>query len=328
MRLTSIKRWATIALAGLGALTMAPVQAAADFPTQPIRLVLSYPPGGVMDPVARLMAPHLSQELGQPVVVENRPGASGTIGAAYASRATPDGHTILFAPNGVSLHPVTMKSFAGYDVRTDLESVSLVASGPYLLVANANFPVNTVEELVEYVKQNPDKVFYGTAGTASPLHLLTEMFNHSAGIHMTHVPYQGNGPVVKALLSGEIQVGFDTIPGAKALVEAGRLKVLAVTTKKRNTSMPDVPTLEESGIKNVSAELWQGFFLPKGTPEPIIQRWNEAILKVLQVPEVKERMNGFGFDIEGSTPQALADRIDHEVGQWEAVVKRANIALQ
>ena len=325
MLLKTMRACAAAVVAGLISLSL-PAQADDKFPSQPIRLVLSYPPGGVMDPVARLLAPHLADELGQPVVVENRPGASGTIGAAYVSRAKPDGYTILFAPNGVSLHPVTMKKIAGYDVRTDLQSVSLVASGPYLLVVSAKFPVNSVPELIDYVKKNPGKVFYGTAGTASPLHLLTELFGHAAGINMTHVPYQGNGPVVKALLSNEIQVGFDTIPGARALAEAGRLKILAVTTTKRNASLPDTPTLEESGV-DVDASLWQAFFLPKGTPRPIVDRWNAAILKVLRIPEVRERMNGYGFDLEGTTPEALARQIDREVKQWEDVVKRSNIAL-
>lgn len=325
MLLKTMRACAAVILTGLISMS-APAQAEDNFPSQPIRLVLSYPPGGVMDPVARLLAPHLAAELGQPVVVENRPGASGTIGAAYVSRVKPDGYTILFAPNGVSLHPVTMKAIAGYDVRTDLQSVSLVASGPYLLVVSEKFPVNSVPELIDYVKKNPGKVFYGTAGTASPLHLLTELFGHAAGITMTHVPYQGNGPVVKALLSNEIQVGFDTIPGARALADAGRLKILAVTTPERNSSLPDTPTLKESGV-DVEALLWQAFFLPKDTPRPIVDRWNAAILKVLQIPEVRERMKGYGFDLEGTTPEVLANQINHEVKQWQDVVERSNIAL-
>jgi tripartite-type tricarboxylate transporter receptor subunit TctC len=323
---TKLRQWSLAALMGMGALGA--VHAQESFPSQPIKLVLSYPPGGVMDPVARLLAPYLSKELGQPVVVENRAGASGTVGARYVARSKSDGHTILLAPNGVSLHPVTLRETAGYDVRTDLTSVSLIASGPYLLVVNRDVPANSVQDLVKHVQKNPGKVFYGTAGVASPLHLLTELFNHSAGVNMTHVPYQGNGPVVKALTGGEIQVGFDTIPGARALTDSGRLKILAVTTKQRNSAMPEVPTLEESGVTGVEAELWQGFFLPKDTPAPIVQRWNAAILKALKVPEVKQRMADFGFDLVGSTPEQLRARIDREIAQWERVVKTANIDLK
>ena len=297
------------------------------FPSQPIRLVLPYPAGGVTDPVARLMAPHLSKELGQPVVVENRPGASGTIGSAYVAKAKNDGYTILFAPNGVSLQPVTMKATVGYDILTDLTAVSLVAAGPYVLTVNRDISVNSVSELIAYVKRNPGKVFYGTAGTASPLHLLTELLNHAAGIAMTHVPYQGNGPVVKALLSGEIQVGFDTIPGAKALADSGRLRMLAVTTKQRNSALPAVPTLEEAGVKGVDADLWLGFFLPKNTPRPIVDKWHAAILKVLLVPELKERLALLGFDVVGSTPEQLTSLIVREIAQWENVVKISKIAL-
>ncbi len=327
------KIWGVAALMGLASIaSLAPLQASAqtpdNFPSQPIKLVLSYPPGGVVDPVARLLGPHLSKELGQPVIIENRTGASGTIGAAYVGRAKPDGYTILLAPNGVTLHPVTMKATAGYDVRKDLTSVSLIVSGPYVLTVNRDLPATNVRELVDYAKRNPGKVFYGTAGVASPLHLLTELFNNAAGTTMTHVPYQGNGPVVKALLGGEIQVGFDTIPGARALADSGRLRMLAVTTPKRNPALPDVPTLEESGVKGLEADLWQGFFLPKGTPKPIVDRWNAAILKALAIPEVKEKMTGFGFEIVGSSPEQLEKRINNEIAQWENVVKTANIDLK
>lgn len=297
------------------------------FPSQPIKLTLSYPPGGVMDPVARLLAPYLSEHFKVPVVVENRAGAAGTIGAAYVARAKPDGHTILLAPNGVSLHPVTAKATAGYDVRTDLTSVSLIAEGPYLLTVNAKVPARTVQELVQHVKDKPGQVFYGTAGVASPLHLLTELFNGAAGTDMTHVPYQGNGPVVKALVGGEIQVGFDTIPGARALTEAGHLRVLAVTTKNRNPALPDVPTLEESGVRGVEAVMWLGFFLPRNAPEPLVKRWHEAIVATLQHPEVKSRMAEFGFEIVGSSPEALRSRIEREIVQWERVVRTSNIKL-
>lgn len=319
--------WGALML-GLSSVSSAQGQAESSFPSQPIKLVLNYPPGGVVDPVARLLAPHLSRELGQPVVVENRAGASGTIGAASVSRSKPDGYTILLAPNGVTIHPVTMKATAGYDVRQDLTSVSLIASGPYVLVVNRDLPVKNVGELVDYAKRNPSKVFYGTAGIASPLHLLTELFNNVAETTMSHVPYQGNGPVVKALLGGEIQVAFDTIPGARALADSGRLRMLAVTTPSRNPALPNVPTLEESGVKGLEADLWQGFFLPKGTPKSVVDRWNKAILKSLEVPEVKEKLAGYGFEIVGSTPEQLEARVVREIVQWERVVKTANIDLK
>ena len=328
MTIKTFKAWGLAVMLGLASVGAVQAQPAAPFPSQPIKLVLSYPPGGVMDPVARLLAPYLTQELGQPVVVENRTGAAGTIGAAYVGRSKPDGYTILLAPNGVTLHPVTMKATAGYDVRTDLTAVSMIATGPYVLTVNRDLPVNNVRELVEYAKRNPTKVFYGTAGVASPLHLLTELFNSAAGTTMTHVPYQGNGPVVKALLGGEIQVGFDTIPGARALADSGRLRMLAVTTPKRNPALPDVPTLEESGIKGLEADLWQGFFLPRNSPRPIVDRWNTAIVKVMAMPEVKEKMAGLGFEIAGSSPEQLDARIHREIAQWEKVIKTANIDLK
>ncbi len=185
---------------GIGAtLFGAAVHAQDNFPNRPLTIVVSYPPGGSSDPVARLMAQYMTRTMGQPVIIENRPGASGTMGAAYVGRAAPDGYTALFAPNGVTIHPVTMKKTAGYDVRKDLVPVSLISQGPYVLTVGAQVPVNTVAELIAYAKARPQKLFYGSAGVASPLHLLQEVFNQSAGIDITHVPYKGNGPVLVGL---------------------------------------------------------------------------------------------------------------------------------
>lgn len=331
MSLKNAKRWLLGAanLAGcLAGLLIGPVVHAKDsFPSHPLTIVVSYPPGGSSDPVARLMAQHMSKSFGQPVIVENRAGAAGTMGAAYVSRAKPDGYTALFAPNGVSLHPVTMKKIAGYDVRHDLAPVSLISTGPYVLAVNADLPVNSVAELIAYAKANPKKLFYGTAGVASPLHLLTELFDRSAGIEMNHVPYKGNGPVLVGLVAGEVQVAMDTVTSARPLMETGRLKILAVTGNTRNAMLPDVPTLDEAGVHGVDGVLWQAFFLPKNTPAPLVARWNAAVLAALQVPAVRSMLGELGFDVLGSTPAGLTERINRDIVQWETIVKNANIPL-
>lgn len=327
--MVNIVRRTLVGAVCVGAVMGAGVAQAQDgFPNRPLTLVVAYPPGGSTDPVARLLAQHMAKSMGHPVVVENRPGASGTMGAAYVGRQAPDGYTALFAPNGVTIHPVTMKKTAGYDVRRDLVPVSLISQGPYVLAVGANVPVNSVAELITYAKAQPGKLFYGTAGVASPLHLLQEVFNQAVGINLTHVPYKGNGPMLVGLMGGEIQVALDTVTSARPLAEGGKLKILAVTSPNRNAALPNVPTLEEVGVKGLSAgTLWQGVFLPKGTPEPIVAKWNAAVLEALRVPAVRAMLAELGFDVIGTTPAQLGERINRDIALWEGVVKSANIPL-
>lgn len=298
-----------------------------DFPSKPITLVVPYPPGGVVDPVARIIAPALSNELGQPVVVDNRAGAAGAIGAKSVARAAPDGHTALLHTGVVTVHPSTMKN-AGYDVRTDLAPVSLLVAGPYVISANLDFPARSIPDLVAYAKGHPGKVFYGSAGIGSSNHLAGELFNSMAGIDMMHVPYKGNGPLVAGLLSGEIQIGMDTIPGSKALAAGGKLRMLAVTSLGRNPALPDVPSVNESGVKGYEVLLWEGIFLPKGTPEPIVEKWNAALRKVLKDPGVVKNLTDFGFEIIGSTPKELDARIRSDIELWAGIIKKANIVVE
>lgn len=326
---TAFTRRALLGAVCVGACIAATAVHAQDrFPSRPLTLVVAYPPGGSTDPVARLLAQHMAKTMGQPVIVDNRPGASGTMGAAYVGRQAPDGYMALFAPNGVSIHPVTMKKTAGYDVRHDLVPVSLISQGPYVLTVGAQVPVNSVAELIAYAKARPQKLFYGTAGVASPLHLLQEVFNRTAGIDLTHVPYKGNGPMLVGLMGGEVQVALDTVTSARPLAEAGKLKILAVTSPKRNGALPNVPTLEEAGVKGLTGgTLWQGVFLPKGTPAPIVAKWNAAVLDALRVPAVVAMLAELGFDAIGTTPAQLSDRVNQDIALWDGIVKSANIPL-
>jgi len=311
------------------AMTVPVLQAAASDAmfTKPISLVIPFSPGGSTDPVGRIIAPPLGKELGQPVVVENKPGAAGAIGAAHVARAAPDGHTILLNTGVVAVHPNTLKN-PGYDVRTDLIPVTQLAAGPYTLIVNPQLPVKTIQELVAYGKANPDKLFYGTSGTGGSLHLLTEFFKQETGLKMVHVPYKGNGPVVAALVGGDIQLAFDTIPGSRALASDGRVRILAVTSLQRNTLLPDVPTMDESGFPGFEAETWTGIFLPKGTDPAIVKRYNDALVKVLQIKEVQDSLAQIGYVVVGNSPEAFKKQIDDELDRWAETVKEAKLTKE
>lgn len=317
---------AIMTAAGMGAMALPAFSQAPAMFTKPITLVIPFAPGGSTDPVGRLLAPRLSRELGQPVVIENRTGAAGALGAAAVARAAPDGHTILLTTGVVAVHPSTLKN-PGYDVRTDLVPVTQLCAGPYTLEVNPELPVRTLAELIAYAKANPGKLFFGSAGTGGSLHLIGELFNKAAGISMTHVPYKGGGPTVTALIGGEIQVAFDTIPGSKAMAEAGKVRLLAVTSNVRNKLLPNVPTMAEAGLK-LEAETWAGLFLPKGTSAAVVQRWHAAAVKALQEEEVRARLAEIGYVIAANTPEQFRKLIDVELKQWAEVTRTAKITLE
>jgi len=304
-----------------------PAWAQAPFPSRPITMVVPYPPGGVVDPVARVIAPMLARELGQSVVIENKTGAAGAIGAQAVARAEPDGHTILLHTGVVALHPSTLKQ-PGYDVRRDLVPVGTVATGPYVIVVNPKVPAQTFPELLAYVKANPGQVTYGSAGIGSSTHLVGELLNGAAGLDMRHVPYRGGGPLLAALVAGDIQVGFETISGAKPLAEGGRVRMVAVTSKARNATVRELSSVAEAGLNGFEATLWEALFLPKGTPEAIVMRWNTAMRKVLESPEVQKRLAEFGLEGIPSTPQQLGAQIESDIVKWARVIKTANINIE
>ncbi len=304
-------------------------QAGDGFPTRSVQLVVPYPPGGVVDPVARILAPRLANEFGQPVVVENRAGAGGSIGANYVARARPDGHTILLhTGSGMVIQQLANRN-VGYDARTDFTPVSQIAAAPYVVSVTPGLPVQSLAELVALARSRPGELLYGSAGIGSSPHLITELFNRSAGIEMRHVPYRGNGPMVNALVAGhEIHIGLDTIPGSKALAEAGRLRVLALTGPRRNQALPDLPTVAELGFPGFEATLWLGFFLPRGTPEEAVARWHAALSTALRDEAVRRRLVDLGFDIEVSTPRELGERVASELAKWDEVIRAANITFE
>jgi len=313
-------------LLGAGALSLSAATAQASKPedakmfTRPISLIIPFAPGGSTDPVGRIIGPHLAEELGQPVVVENKPGVAGALGAAYVARSAPDGHTILLNTGVVAVHPNTIKQ-PGYDVRTDLIPVIQMAAGPNTLVANNDTPFNSVQELEEYGKAKPEALFYGTSGAGGSLHLITEYFKQETGLPMTHVPYKGNGPATTAILGGEVSVMFLQMAIAAPHIEAGKLTALALSGAERSDAMPDVPTLSETVLPGFDVTPWFGVLAPAGTPEPIVQRLNTAIVDALNEPDVKEMLTRQGAKPASSSPQNFAQLIRSEIPRWTAVVE-------
>jgi tripartite-type tricarboxylate transporter receptor subunit TctC len=321
--------WAIFALLLVWSSSAAAQPGQSPFPSRSMQLVVPYPPGGVVDPVARILAPRLSADLGQPVVIENRSGAGGSIGASHVARARPDGYTILLHTGSGMVIQQLANTNAGYDARVDFTPVSLIAAAPYVVSASVNSSISSLATLVEMAKARPGALFYGSAGIGSSPHLITEMFNRSAGIEMRHVPYRGNGPMVNALVAGqEIQVGLDTIPGSRALADGGRLRMLAQTGPSRNAALPHLPTVSELGFPGFEATLWLGVFLPRGAPDPVVARWHAALLAALRDDATRARLQELGFDLETSSPEALGRKVAIELSQWDAVIRGANIRFE
>ena len=297
---------------------------AQDWPTKPVRMVVPYPPGGGTDIVARIVNEKLAPELGQPIVIDNKGGAGGSVGTEIAAKAAPDGYTILMT---LSSHTINPKLFPklGYDVERDFAPVSLAAVIPQILVANPSLPVGNVAELVAYLKANPGKVNYASVGIGSPGHIAGELFKLRTGTQMTHVPYKGGGPAVTDTIGGQVQLLFVSMPAALQFVKQGRLKALAVTSGKRSASAPDVPTIAENGGPDVVVDSWYGVLVPAKTPSPVVAKLNAAMVKVLAMPDVREKLFAQGAEAVSSSPGEFDAMIRDELKKWEYVIREAKI---
>jgi tripartite-type tricarboxylate transporter receptor subunit TctC len=317
------------AVAALAALVpvLGLTQGAASYPDKPIKLVVPYPPGGSTDPVARLLAQDIASRIGQPIVVDNRPGAAGSIGTEAVARAAPDGYTILLHTSVIATDP-TLKKNAAYDVKRDLAPVTLAVTGPYLVVVNPTLPVRNIAELIAYAKANPGKLFYGSAGQGSSGHLIGELFKQAAGIEMTHVPYKGGGPSITGLMGNEVQLLFDTLGGSRALAESGKLRALAVTSSARSPVMPNVPTVSESGLKDFQAVYWLGIFAPAKTPPPIVDKLYREIKQSLDNPEIKAKLQEQGNVAQALPPAEFAKVLDGDIQRYRTVIESAKITLE
>lgn len=332
-----VSRYAALSALGLALLcsvllakAMLPsaVAAEARYPTKPIRIIDPFPPGGATDYLDRIIAPRLSERFGQPVIVDNRPGAGGNLSAEIAARATPDGYTLhMNLPGGMAAGRVLFPRLA-YDIKKDFAYVTLVAAGTYVLVAHPDVPVKSVSELVTFARSKPEQLRFGSAGVASPPHLALELFKLRTGTKTPHVPYKGAGPLVVALTGGEVQLGFVSVAGASALVKAGRLNALAVSSAKRAKSLPALPTIAESGYPEFDVTPWYAYMVPAATPKYIVKLLNVEIGKILDMPNVQAAFLTQGLEATRSTPERLRQIMEEELVRWTKVIREANITAE
>ena len=310
---------------GLGAAALAGAQTA--WPTRPISLVVPFPAGGTTDVLARALAEKLSQSLGQPVVVESKPGAGATLGADYVAKAKPDGYTLLM---GAVHHTIATSVYKKlpYDFQKDLAPITLVAMVPNVLVVNAALtPAKNVAELVALAKAAPEKLAYGSNGNGTAQHLIGTQFQASTGTTLLHVPYKGSGPLTTDLLGGQVAMSFDTITPVLQHIKGGKLRPLAVTTAKRSSVLPDVPTLQEAGLKDFDIGTWFGVLAPAATPKDVVARLSAEMAKIVASPDFAQRMEAIGAEPIGGTPDQMAKRIDDETVKFAKLVKDGKVAI-
>src|SRR3954465_4193781 len=302
--------------------------ASAQYPTKPIHLIVPFPPGGGNDTVARAIAQQISPELGQPVVIDNRPGAGGSVGAELAAKAPAGGYTRFRA--GVGSHVVNPNLHAKlpYDPARDFAPTPLAPSAPSVLVVNPGVPARTLAELTAYARASPGKLNYASNGNGSAAQLAATMYESMAGVRMVHVPYKGIAPALTDLLSGEVQLMFGTVVALVPHIQAGKLRALAVTSVKRSALLPEVPTLAESGLPEYQAGSWYGVMAPAGTPRPIIERLHETIVRALRQPDVVQRLAAEGAEAIGSTPEEFAAHLKADLARVAEVVRAAGIKME
>jgi tripartite-type tricarboxylate transporter receptor subunit TctC len=295
------------------------------WPTKPIRLMVPFPPGGSTDIVARIVAQKLGERLGQPLVIENRGGGGGTIGTAATAKASPDGYSLAVASTSTHVVAPGVYPKLEYDPIKDFAPVGLMAVSPYLLVVNPGVPARTLKELVTLAKKQPGKLNYASAGIGSTTHLAMEMLKNVTSTYMLHIPYSGNGPAGTAVVSGQVEILFGSLPALLPHAKSGRVRALAVGTPKRSPSLPDVPTVAESGYPGFDASLWLAFVAPAGTPQPVIDRINKELVAVIAAPDTREALDKAGAEPLTGTPADLAALIRDGIPKYAAVIKAAGV---
>ena len=311
-------------LTGL-ALALASSPASAQWPAKPVTFVVPYPPGGGTDVIARILQDPLSKQLGEPIIIDNRGGAGGSIGTNIAAHAAPDGYTFLFTLSSHSINPVIYNKLP-FDTERDFRPVSMVASLPQLFAVNPSTPYNSFAELMAYVKQNPGRVDFASVGIGSPSHMAGELLKMRLNAFMVHIPYRGGGPAVMATMAGDVPLLIVSIPAAMSQVRAGRLRPLAVSTRARTPILPDVPTVAEAtGLKSFEVDSWYAVFAPAKTPDEMVHRMNKEIAELVRRPDIKAKLLEQGAVGVSSTPEALAATVKREIAEWRGVVARARI---
>jgi len=307
--------------AGLAVLALSPLAASGEYPDRPVRLVVPFPPGGGGDVLARTVAPRIAQALGKPIVIENKAGAGGNIGAEYVARAAPDGYTLLYGTNGTqAINPALYPSLR-FDPAKDLVPVSRLTLIATMLIVNDRFPATTVEELTRYAKANPGKINFASAGNGTTSHLAGEMFKSMAGIDIVHVPYRGGALAVTDLISGQVQMMIDVMPNAYPLARDGRVRGIAVATAARYPGAPEYPTIAESGVPGFEASAWDGLFVPAGTPPAVVAMLNAAVRAALEDPQVADALRARGAQPAPTTPEAFSRFIAESAERWGRAVR-------
>jgi len=309
------------ALLGFAAL---PGSAQDAYPAKPVKIIVAYPPGGANDIVARTIGQELAQDLGQPVVIENRSGAAGTVGADAAAKSAPDGYTLFMAAGAHTLAP-SLHAKLPYDIIQDFQPISLAALGTYLLVVHPSVPANSVKELIELAKAKPGALNFASSGAGAPPHLAGVLFQKLAGVTLNHIPYRGDTPAITDLIGGQVQLAFLSIQPLIPQVKAGKLRALAITSGRRSPAVPDLPTVAESGLTGYDIGTWWGLLAPAKTSRPIVDRLAAAMRKAAEVPAVKERFAAGGNAAQSNSPEAFAAMIRSEVGRYRELAAAAGV---
>lgn len=320
-------RRTALQLAALALASVAGAGHAQAWPSKPVSLVVPFPAGGTTDVLARALAERLSPAIGQPVIVENKPGAGATIGADYVAKAKADGHTLLI---GAVHHTIASSVYKKlpYDFQKGFEPVTVIAMVPNVLVVNARTPAKNVNELVALIKAKPAEASYGSNGNGTAQHLIGTQFQQQTGTRLQHIPYKGSGPLATDLLGGQILMSFDTITPVLPHIKAGKLRPLAVTTAKRSPALPDVPTLQEAGLKDFDIGTWFGVLAPVGTPKPVLDRLSAEATKIIQSPDFRKRMDDIGAQPVGNSPAEMAAQIRSETDKFSLLVKAGNVTVE
>jgi tripartite-type tricarboxylate transporter receptor subunit TctC len=319
-------RRAALALLVLAAAVPAQAQRESGYPTRPVRIIVPLAAGGAIDTIARSMGPQLSSRLGQTIIVDNRPGAGETIGIELTARATPDGYTVLMASSAFVVNPLLYP--ARYDPIKDFSAITQVTRQPYVMIVHASVPAATVRELIAWVKANSDRVNYASAGSGSLMHLTGELFKSATGVSMNHVPYKGMALAYPDILTGQVQVGFPAIITALPHLKSGKIRALGVTSRTRVQSLPEVPTIQESGVPGFEVEQSYGVFAPAGTPRNIVARLHTDFAAVTRSAEIVSLLNRSGSEAVGSTPAELSAHVKADTNRWSKIIREAGIKVQ
>lgn len=304
----------------LFACTSALAQASGGYPNKPIKLVVPYPPGGPTDIVARVVAQKLSEQLGQSIIIDNRPGAGANLGAEAVARSPADGYTLMVATTAHAINPALFSKL-NYSITKDFAPISQLTAGPLVIVATPNLAANNVKELIALAKSKNGEINFASSGNGQSTHLSAELFNAMAGTKMNHIPYKGSAPALTDVMSGQADLMFDTMLSAMPFVKGGKLKAIAVTSAQRSPVAPDIPTIAESGLPGYEAIAWNGLLAPAGTPKEVVDQINAALKKVLEAPDVKQRFDAQGFAAQWGTPADFGKFVQSEVDKWAKVVK-------